>query len=941
MAEGQAIGIADLALLDDDFILALTESRERDIYAKVIALDINELPIDQIEGRVTGGSISVDGDSTVRRTCNLTMVADDIEINDYYWGIKTKISLEIGLKNNLTNEKYQPGQNSIYPEVVWFKQGIFVITSFNSSLGTNNYTISLSGKDKMCFLNGDLGGQLFASIDFGTEETKEIVMLPVDILESSSEAILEGSAYYKRVVQANSSIDATNSNYIFVKIKKTIPEDVVCFKKIRNEYVPLEANESYEQQKYIGYQLITDPNDLFMEIGNFEKDKTYKRTDGDYYLMAKSEEDIGNDDVFYSLVQLYEPSYEYNIIKIPLAQIIREAVHAYAQEPYHNILINDLDDYGLEQLTFRGDAPLYGLRDVSNDNISYQLISSAQIPEDLMDLLNQASFVYDNHVDDATATGTTVYYDSITGTWNSTTGSKAYTVAKYEYGDDIGYRITDLTYTGDLVSSIGDTLTAVLDKIKDMLGNFEYFYDIRGKFIFQRKRTFVDVAWSKLTNYSNDEDAYINAIDKKFSFNFEDNRLITALQNAPVLTNLRNDYVVWGKRTTVSGTDVPIHARYAIDVKPQIYNTLDGRTFISNESPVNDNENAYYVDWRELIYQMALDYFMSQGCSEKNPIYDLSGNVVLTSPDDFAATLGRLNPEYYASGETGYEQYYTDLQGFWRELYDPFYEPSLIYDVGKYVNQIEKLSNSKYFKKRRVWQGPGIVDCNFNYYVKNHNIDTTDIEDEDIKAVIDAKILRYTITSANEDIIGDRLYWNTQVFESPESLNFWFDFLDGGQELQQFSIAAVGDRTKVVNENRAQAIVFAEIPDVILYNKEDYEDLESDNEIIEEIRKQRNLESAYTFINIPSGYSQFFTISYRSMSIKDKIDELLYNYSYCIDNITLTTLPVYHLQPNTLIFVCDKNTGIEGEYIVKKLNIPLTYNGTMSITAVKAPQRLY
>ena len=57
--------------------------------------------------------------------------------------------------------------------------------------------------------------------------------------------------------------------------------------------------------------------------------------------------------------------------KIPLEKIIREAVHAYAQEPYHNILINDLDEYGLEQLTFKGDAPLYALRDRANDNASY------------------------------------------------------------------------------------------------------------------------------------------------------------------------------------------------------------------------------------------------------------------------------------------------------------------------------------------------------------------------------------------------------------------------------------------------------------------------------------------------------------------------------------------------------------------------------------------
>ena len=33
-----------------------------------------------------------------------------------------------------------------------------IITSFNTSQSTNNYTISISGKDKMCLLNGEVSG---------------------------------------------------------------------------------------------------------------------------------------------------------------------------------------------------------------------------------------------------------------------------------------------------------------------------------------------------------------------------------------------------------------------------------------------------------------------------------------------------------------------------------------------------------------------------------------------------------------------------------------------------------------------------------------------------------------------------------------------------------------------------------------------------------------
>ena len=44
-------------------------------------------------------------------------------------------------------------------------------TSFSKSKNTNNLSISLSGKDKMCRLNGEVSGNIMMSTDFGTTET--------------------------------------------------------------------------------------------------------------------------------------------------------------------------------------------------------------------------------------------------------------------------------------------------------------------------------------------------------------------------------------------------------------------------------------------------------------------------------------------------------------------------------------------------------------------------------------------------------------------------------------------------------------------------------------------------------------------------------------------------------------------------------------------------
>jgi hypothetical protein len=39
--------------------------------------------------------------------------------------------------------------------------------------------------------------------------------------------------------------------------------------------------------------------------------------------------------------------------------------------------------------------------------------------------------------------------------------------------------------------------------------------------------------------------------------------------------------------------------------------------------------------------------------------------------DDFELRVAAANPIDYPRGRTGYEQYYIDLQGFWRQLYYP------------------------------------------------------------------------------------------------------------------------------------------------------------------------------------------------------------------------------------------------------------------------------
>lgn len=83
-------------LNDMEFLTALDKLNIKTHYAKIILLSFDEKPIREIQGRITAGSLSVNGSSSVRRTISLTMLADgnnsDIE------NIDNEISINKRLK---------------------------------------------------------------------------------------------------------------------------------------------------------------------------------------------------------------------------------------------------------------------------------------------------------------------------------------------------------------------------------------------------------------------------------------------------------------------------------------------------------------------------------------------------------------------------------------------------------------------------------------------------------------------------------------------------------------------------------------------------------------------------------------------------------------------------------------------------------------------------
>jgi hypothetical protein len=162
--------------------------------------------------------------------CPSDFIADDIWLN-YNTSLTNRFRLEVGLTNfNLLDENFEAinilengtidntildlkelakkaevegttlilsdvdGDLDGHPnitydqdrQIFWFNLGEYVCSSYSVSQSTNSLTINISGKDKMCLLNGEIGGKIESTVDFGTfdqvaeDNTITNTKIPVD-----------------------------------------------------------------------------------------------------------------------------------------------------------------------------------------------------------------------------------------------------------------------------------------------------------------------------------------------------------------------------------------------------------------------------------------------------------------------------------------------------------------------------------------------------------------------------------------------------------------------------------------------------------------------------------------------------------------------------------------------------------------------------------------
>ena len=764
------------AVLDIDFINELLCQTEREVFARVTVLNQREEPLEFIEGKATGGSINVDGKSAIRRSCSLTMVADELYINDFYWGVRNKFKLEVGLTNNV-NDKYE--------NIIWFPQGIYLITNFDTNLAAKKWTVSIKGKDKMCLLNGEFGGHLPHNTEFGIEKyhdlkTDTVTKTPIPIKTIIREAVrnfggeqpqniiindleevgkirleYRGNTpmYMFRKIEddifTNVSFNANQTCYYFGStgwIKTTIGDStniiydnlVDLDGEIEPTKIKFHNNEIFEQLYYIakfdygsipGYRLTDltyeDPESLVSKAG-----------DTVVSLLDKIKKMLVNFEYFYNVEGkfVFQKQQKYNAFNWQGSEI-DEVLYADATLNMEQPIFSFLDD---KLLTSFKNTPK--LQDLKNDFSIHGIKRSPSGAENPI----RARYAIDKKP--------TYYraYDGMIYTTNEHLIDDMITKLKEKLTIELTEKLNkfELKYTVpiDLPAPIKQEDGSYSAGWWDIRDWYEYYQLVKKEIPNRTMKWYSKnnkegcVPLNTIPGYEyRTGDVWLVIKEKDGRYNVQHGSgqysettshqqcyysvlddSLKGYSTYPVSPAEYGDFHAPYSGCTVTHTyleflksDVEAKGGLVYFYNPNFPNTNSTQEAIDKEIEkeveiIKKQNPMTYVDWREIIYQMALDY---------NKHYH---------DDDFLYQVAQNNKDYYPYGQTGYERYYVDINGFWRTLYDP--NPTPMFEAISYLEapehyQDETLYIQHSYRKLEMDEKDELVVDITKLYVLDYNRD--------------------------------------------------------------------------------------------------------------------------------------------------------------------------------------------------------------------------
>lgn len=428
----------------------------------------------------------------------------------------------------------------------------------------------------------------------------------------------------------------------------------------------------------------------------------------------------------------------------------------------------------------------------------------------------------------------------------------------YEPQSYIGYINTDFVYPGkELNGNAGASVTSVLDSIISALGNYEYYYDENGNFIFRKKKNYLNTSKSTIDLKNINNNSYVlDYSSGKTEFDFSDCDFITSFSNNPQYGMIKNEFVIWGERV-FDGKQYPIRYRLAIDSKPKT-GTL--RWIDVDFNLETRTDNSKYVPSIKTVssvpskYTIGADYIKE---GKKIYKYNKEENAYVEAENVRQIEATDWRTELYLEGlcadtlGTTTNEYYIDLKNEWPKLYD-------IYSLEN--------SEPQFFK----------------------------------------------------DVLAD-----------PSKIDYYLDFIDSGTEISKYNISAIGRRSKIETNNEVNCIFEVKPPNMLIIEEGDKDAIKDASEKMQPyaLTTKDILKNKIVIKNPP--YSAY-----------EYITAMLYEYTSYNEAVTLSSLPIYTIQPNTRVYIKDELSDIDGEYIISGYTIPFDISSQMTFSATRVVDKM-
>ena len=526
---------------------------------------------------------------------------------------------------------------------------------------------------------------------------------------SSGTLNINGNSSLRRTCNLTILIDENNSNITSVKNSLSINKKIKLDIGIKNN------TSQYSEYDIIWFPLgtyiissvsITNTNSQITSASLQLKDKMCLLNGECGGLLPAS--------VTFSSYDVLDANGAYQTEQPTIYTIIKYVVNYFGGEQLPKILISDVDERVRKVMKWTGSNPLYITQYTSTTSgVQYGATTDKE------------------QVDEALAAGR---IDSYT---------------EYKSGQDVGYIYTDFIYPGELIGDAGNSVCDILDKIKSALGNYEYFYDLDGNFIFQEIKNYLNTSKSTTDLNDMEQNDYLIDITKgKSVYTFDDSFLISSYSNAPQYSMIKNDYIVWGMREdAATGATYPIRYHLAIDTKPQTGNTYKVFFYDDPEDGIRKAKRPIQFSTRdgfpaygaEDTFYLALD---------TNTVYkwDTEQNTYVmftTQTKDITTTDWRT--ELYLSGAQaeGFSldtnNYYTELNNEWPKMYD--------IENGEFYEEYEKDPSSLDYFLDFIDSSAAIGELSISNIGKRSKI----VVDEDINCIFEREIPNLVMIDASQD----------------------------------------------------------------------------------------------------------------------------------------------------------------------------------------------